>query len=118
MPKILMGIGESVNRATAQAAWAIYLEQEIKQRLNELRDWLNMDYLPRFGRTAVGLQFDYIDPVPADNDAANLELEAKTSAAVRLARAGYDPDGALEVTGLPSIDWVGLPELANGGADG
>lgn len=104
MPKILLGIGESVNRATANAAWAIYLEQETSERLDDLKMWLNRTYLPMFGATARGMEFDYVDPVPTDNEAANAELTAKTQAAKLLKDAGWDPVQVLQTVGLPAMD--------------
>ena len=117
MSKVLLGIGESVNRATAEAAWAIYLEQEIKERLVELRRWLNADYLPRFGRTANGLEFDFVDPVPLDNEAANAELVAKATAAATLRGAGWDADAVLQTVGLPAMEHSSGEDIATDPAE-
>ncbi len=110
MPKTLLGIGESVNRATAQAAWAIYLQQEIMERLVELRRWLNTEFLPLFGRAARSVEFDFVDPVADDHEKANAELDTKTKAAATLVAAGWDPDQVLETVGLPPMDLKAEPE--------
>jgi len=103
MPKTLLGIGESVNRATAEAAWAIYLQQEITARLVELREWLNREFLPRY-RAVPTLEFDFVDPVPLDKEAANADLTAKVNAAVALIGLGLDHEQVLEAVELPALD--------------
>lgn len=112
--KVMLGIGENVNRATAEAAWAIYLQMQIKPRLSMLRWWLNNQYLPRFGQTARGLQFDFVDPVPEDREAANAERSTKVTAAVALVAAGFDPTEVLEAMGLPAMTFTGR---SNNGID-
>ena len=99
-------------------------------RLDRWKDSLNHWFLPLFGATAQGLEFDYTAPVPTNREQDNAELTAKCAAWAALVGAGAEPHAALEVVGLPDMEiieqatqspalppgWV--PEMAPGAAPG
>jgi len=102
-PLPMLGTVENVNRANADAAEVVFARWLIVPRLDRIKAALNNDLLPLFGATAKGLEFDYCNPVPEDQEAENAELTAKVNAAVALVGAGWDPDDALEAVGLPKM---------------
>lgn len=103
IPKFAIGDVEDINRATANASKAWFAEQLVVPRLERIKQALNNDFLPLFGATAKGLEFDYCDPVPADREADNDELKAKTEAYRTLRDADVDPDDAADAVGLPRM---------------
>lgn len=103
IPKFAIGDVEDINRATANASKAWFAEQLVVPRLERIKLALNNDFLPLFGATAKGLEFDYCDPVPADREADNEELKTKTEAFTALLAQGVHPDDASDVTGLPRM---------------
>ena len=64
---------------------------------------LNHQYLPLFGATGAGVEFDYVYPMPSNREQDSLELTAKSTAAGALVLAGYDPGDVLETVGLPAM---------------
>ena len=65
MPRPIMGITESVNRANAEAAEVTFGRWRLKPRLDRIKAMLNYQLLPMFG-PAPGLEFRYDNPVPDD----------------------------------------------------
>ena len=65
MPLPIMGIVESVNRANALAAELLYARWLIRPRLIRIRSALNQKLLKLYP-DGDSLQFDFVDPVPAD----------------------------------------------------
>ena len=65
MPKALLGVSESVNRANAEAAEVMFGRWVIKPRLDRTKAMLNSQFLPNFDDTGT-LAFDYDNPVPDD----------------------------------------------------
>lgn len=112
MPKFAVGDVEDVNRATAEASAAWFAQQLTVPRLERIKGALNNDYLPLFGATAKGLEFDYCNPVPNDREADSNELKAKAEAAQRLSASGWDPDDVCDTVGLPRMRYVGRQEGA------
>lgn len=102
-----LGDIDDVNRATADASKAWFAEMLTVPRLERFKGALNHDFLPLFGATATGLEFDYVSPVPADREADNAELTSRAEAASKLAGAGWEPAGVLAAVGLPEIVYVG-----------
>ncbi len=100
-PKPMLGTVEDVNRANADAAEYVYAKWLMVDRLERLKQALNYDFLPLFGSTGEGVEFDYCSPVSEDKEADNAELTAKVQAYAGLVNAGADPQGALEYLGLP-----------------
>lgn len=102
-PKFGLGDVDDVNRATANAALALMAQTLTVPRLERIKGALNQKFLPLFGATAAGLEFDYENPVPPDAETDNATLTAKTGAFKTLIDAGADPDEAADVVGLPRM---------------
>jgi HK97 family phage portal protein len=102
-----LGLSDNVNRANAEAADTTFARWQIKPRAERIKQALNHDFLPLFGATADGLEFDYTNPVPEDREADNAERSSKAGAAATLVTAGWEPAGVLSAVGLPEIPFVG-----------
>lgn len=102
-PKPMLGSTDDVNRANADAAEVVFARWLIVSRAKRIRDALNFDLLPMYGRTGEGLEFDFDNPVPDDRELAATELTARSAAAAALVDAGYDPAEVLSAVGLPAI---------------
>ncbi|WP_181788192.1 phage portal protein [Streptomyces phytophilus] len=109
MPKFAVGDVEDINRATAEASKGWFAEQLTVPRLERIKAALNCDLLPLFGRAAEGLEFDYENPVPPDQEAQNAERESKARAAKDLIEVGAYGPAVLEALGLPEIPF-GQPD--------
>lgn len=101
--KIMLGNSDDVNRANAQTGEEIFANWTVAPRLDRWKDALNYQFLPLFGSTGEGVEFDYIYPLPQNREQDNLELTTKAAAVAALVAAGFDPDDACEVTGLPPM---------------
>lgn len=103
MPKFAVGDLDDVNRATADAAATWFAREMTVPRLERIKQALNMQLLPMFGATGVGVEFDYCSPVPEDREAEREDLTAKATAAQALIDAGaYGPE-VLAALGLPEV---------------
>jgi HK97 family phage portal protein len=102
-PVPMLGTTENVNKAVAEAAETLYARHVIKPRLDRIKQALNHDFLPLFGTSAEGLEFDYENPVPDDRQADNEQLAARTEAATKLVAAGWDDKDVLLAVGLPPM---------------
>lgn len=98
-----LGMSESVNRANAEAADVTFARDKVVPRLERFKQALNNDFLPMFGATAVGLEFDYDNPVPADGQLDSILLAARATAAVALVGAGWDSSDVLKTCELPDM---------------
>jgi HK97 family phage portal protein len=106
--KIMLGIMEDGNRAQATVAKTVYAEQQSIPRLERLKGAYNSEFLPRFGKTAAGLELDFDSPVPPDLDDLRADLLAKAQAALAYVQAGYDGTSIVEALDLPdSLVWSG-----------
>ena len=128
MHKVMTGVTDDVNRANAQTGEEVFSSWKVAPRLERWRNVLNTQFLPLFGATAVGNEFDFQYPTPANREQDNAELTTKTTAFAALINAGVDPDDAAGVVGLPPMKvaeratqapalppgWV--PEMAPGAA--
>ena len=103
MHKVMTGVTDDVNRANAQTGEEVFASWKVKPRLDRWSDVLNTQFLPLFGATAVGRELDYVYPTPQNREQDALELTSKSSAALSLISAGYDPADVLEVVGLPAM---------------
>src|SRR5258708_36175519 len=102
--KSIMGVSDDVNRANAQTAEEVFQGVKIVTRLDRRKDTLNEQFLPLFGSTGQGVEFDYISPKPPNREEDIKELAGKASAAaVLVSQGGYDPHDVLEVVGLPDM---------------
>jgi HK97 family phage portal protein len=102
--KSMMGLSDDVNRANAQTAAEVFHAWKVVSRLDRRRETLNELFLPLFGSTGTGVEFDYVAEEPANREEDNAELVAKSnSAAVLISQAKLDPHDVLEVVGLPDM---------------
>lgn len=107
MHKALLGTVEDVNRANAQTAEEVFTSQLQVPRLERRKQTLDNKLLPMFGAGQEDVyEFDYDDPSPVNQEAANEELSTKANAAAALITAGFDPAAVLEAVGLPEMDVV------------
>lgn len=104
-PKFGLGDVDDVNRASAQASIALIAQTLTVPRLERIKGALNNEFLPLFGATTAGLEFDYDNPVPPDTETENDTLTAKTAALATLTSAGFDADEACDVVGLPRMKY-------------
>jgi HK97 family phage portal protein len=102
-PTPMLGTSENVNRANAEAAEVVFSKHLITPRLERFKSALNNDFLPMFGTTGQGVEFDYDDPTPPDAEADNAARASKTAAAATLVNAGWNADEVLSVVGLPPM---------------
>jgi HK97 family phage portal protein len=103
MHKAILGTTDDVNRANAQTAQELFESFPVPDRLDRWRDILNCSFLPLFGSTGDGVEFDHDDAVTGNREADALELQSKATAAQRLVDAGYDPDDVAEAVALPKM---------------
>ena len=102
-PKPMLGTVEDVNRANAEAAMVVFAEWLLVPRLERIREALNTQFLPLFGPSAAGLEFDYDSPVPSDDQYDASVMLLKANAALALTKAGYDLMDILDTVGLPKM---------------
>lgn len=104
----MMGMVEDVNRANAETAEQVHIRWHEIPRLKRERMVLNKKLMPLFEKP-IRSEFDFEDPSPASAEDANEELTAKSNALEKLILAGYDPEEACQVVGLPPMTWRGIP---------
>lgn len=104
MNKMMMGIVDDVNRASAEASEYVFAKYHLISRLERIKQALNTKLLPMFGSTGEGLEFDY-DPsvVPKDVEKEATELKSRVETALSLISAGFNADEVLT--------WLELPQL-------
>jgi len=117
-PVPMLGISEDVNRANADAAEVVFARRLIKPRLEAIKQALNNDFLPLFGSTGQGVEFDFCDPVPEDLELSAKLLTARSDAAKALRDAGWNPDDILSAVGLPEMTYDSPQVPAQTGAFG
>jgi HK97 family phage portal protein len=105
----MLGDSTDVNRANAQTAEEVHVAWHEITRLERTRDILDEFFMPMFGDTTKGIEFDFVDPTPSSAADANDELTAKSKAVSLLVAAGYDPHDSLVVVGLPPMNFIGAP---------
>lgn len=116
-PRGELGTVDDVNRANAEAGSLILARGHTVPRLERWEGALNFDFLPMFGSTGTGLEWEYESPVPEDREADDRERESKAKAYWTLVDAGVDPDDAAEVSGLPRMQVAGAaPSRRSGSA--
>jgi HK97 family phage portal protein len=104
--KVMTGIVEDVNRANAQTGEEIFAIWKINPRLRRWRDVFNHQFLPMFGQTGQGVEFDFDFPMPVNREQDALELTSKSTAVSVLVNAGYDPHDVLQFVGVPDMNVV------------
>lgn len=115
--KIMVGISDDVNRANAQTGEEVHNTWQIVPRLNTWKDALNNKFLPLFGSTGQGVEFDYVKPSPNNREQDNAELVSKAQSTQTLITAGFNPHDVLEVVGLPDMDVNGQTQTPEPDAD-
>ncbi|MET8987750.1 phage portal protein [Nonomuraea wenchangensis] len=106
-PKSMLGTSDDVNRAVAEAQDAMFARWLIVPRLERIKQALNHHFLPLFGSTGQGVEFDYDNPVPKDAEAEDRERDSRAASARALVEAGYHPDDVADAMGLPRMRYVG-----------
>src|SRR5258708_4974386 len=78
-PKVMLGVSDDVNRANAQTGQEVFAAWGTVPRLDRKKDVLNNRLLPMFGSTGTGVEFDYVNPVPANRELDQAELTDRKS---------------------------------------
>lgn len=105
--KFALGDIDDVNRASAVAAADWFARYLTLERLERWKGMLNNDFLPLFGATTKGLEFDYDSPIPDDPERTNAERESKANAAKTYIDAGAVPESLEKPLDLPEgIKWA------------
>lgn len=105
-PKFGLGIVEDVNRASAEASEYFIAKWLIEERCDRWRDWLNFSLLPLYGPTGEGLEWDYVSPVPANGEAENASITARSAALALLTEKGFDAAEVLEYLDMPALSYT------------
>jgi HK97 family phage portal protein len=106
MSKTMLGASESeTNRATAETAEYVFAKYQLVDRLDKLKDILNLRFLPLFGPSARGVEFRYRNPVPEDEESEREDRDSRVAAAASAIEKGADPAAAYEAYGLPEMVW-------------
>lgn len=108
-PKAMTGATDDVNKANAYAGEVMFARWMTKPRLLRTKEALNCLLLPMFGRAGEGLEFDFVNPVPEDDEIAATVLLSKAQSAKALADTGlWEAADILSAVGLPEM--TELPE--------
>lgn len=110
-PKPMLGSVDDVNRANGDAGERMFARWLCVPDLEAMRDALNYQLLPMYGRNGEGLEFDFKNPVPDDVESETKQLTARSNAAAVLVQAGFEPKGTLSAVGLPAIAFAGAPAV-------
>jgi HK97 family phage portal protein len=75
VPHIVLGLGagESLNRATADAAHYVFMSRTIKPKMQLICDYLNEFLVPLFGEN---IYLTFVDPVPDNREGLMAEMTA------------------------------------------
>lgn len=84
-PKPMLGAVDDVNRANAEAGEYVYGKWHVKPRLERRKASANGTFLPLFGASTKGLELDYDDPVPANQELENATTESRARTVITLA---------------------------------
>lgn len=107
--KGMLGVVDDVNRANIEGSEYIFAKYRLVSRLERIKGALNTQFLPMFGTTAQGLEFDYDNPIPADWQADAQTMRAQGEALLKIVEAGFDPSDAANAIGLPEMKYIGPP---------
>lgn len=106
--KVMLGIVDDVNRSQSQVSRALFAESALVPRLERIKGAANHEFLPRFGKTTVGMELDYESPVPASAEDDRQDLLVKAQAALAYVQAGFDGTSVVEALNLPdTLRWEG-----------
>ena len=101
----MLGDADDVNLANATAAEITFARRSTVPRANRWREMLNLSYLPKFGPTAEGLEFDYDSPVAEDEKEDAAIFLSRTTGALHLVQGGFSGKDAASAAGLPDMEW-------------
>lgn len=103
-PKAMTGATDDVNKANAYAGEVMFARWMTKPRLLRTKEALNCILLPMFGRLGEGLEFDFVNPVPEDDEISATVLLNKAQSAKFLADTGlWEAADILSAVGLPEM---------------
>jgi HK97 family phage portal protein len=106
--KGMLGVVDDVNRANIQGSEYIFSKYRQSVKLARTRDALNCHFLPLFGSTGKGVEFDFDNPIPKDWQADAATTAANANGAAALVGAGYDPDDVADAMSLPAMRHTGV----------
>ena len=101
--KTILGIGEDVNRATADVARALEAENHTLPKLVEVQEFLNGEFLPAFAALRGPVAYRFVDPRPTRVDEEVSDRDSRVGMFQALVAAGADPADAVVVAGLPEV---------------
>lgn len=114
MSETVLGRGETLNRATAEAQMFQFAANHVVPRLKAVwkKGFLNGRLLPMYGPTGVGVEFDFVSPVEEDKEARDRNIVAQSTAYKNYVDAGVDPadEAMLRHLGLPKMTMAPKPE--------
>lgn len=103
-PKAMTGATDDVNKANAYAGEVMFARWMTKPRLMRVKEALNTILLPMYGASAAGLEFDFVNPVPEDDEISAQVLLNKAQSAKFLADTGlWEAADILMAVGLPEM---------------
>jgi HK97 family phage portal protein len=112
-PKSMTGATDDVNKANAYAGEVMFARWMTKPRLLRTKEALNTVLLPMYGRSAAGLEFDFVNPVPEDDEISAQVLFNKAQSAKALADTGlWEAADILMAVGLPEMQSLPEPRAA------
>jgi HK97 family phage portal protein len=101
----MLGDADDVNLANATAAEITFARRSTVPRANRWREMLNLSFLPKFGPTAEGLEFDYDSPVAEDEKQDAEIFLNRARGAQFLIASGFDGTAVAQASGLPDMAW-------------
>lgn len=118
-PRPMLGTVDDTNRANMEAADTMMARWLSKPRLERTKQALNTRLLPLYKSLGRGYEFDYDNPVPADEKKDAEVLIARARSVRELVQAGAGLAGSLAAVGLPEIEPAAVAPggLAGGGAE-
>lgn len=120
----VMGVVDQINRSNAEAGKAMYADLLTVPRAKRRRTTLNHKLLPLYAATGEGLEFDFDNPVPEDQELENETRDSVASAFLNYVAAGADGNLVAEYLGLPDLGWqppakpLPLPQPVPGSGQG
>ncbi len=114
-PKAMTGATDDVNKANAYAGEVMFARWMTKPRLLRVKEALNCILLPMYGPSAANLEFDFVNPVPEDDEISAQVLFNKAQAVKYLADTGlYETKSIADVCGLPELEELPEPRITSG----
>lgn len=96
VPKIIVGIMEDVNRASAEAAMFAFMQWTILPKMHRIVDTLNEFYLPLFGDDT--LRFEFTNKPPEDRTQVSQFIQSGIN------NGFLSPNDARRMIGLPEVE--------------